>query len=104
MELGFAEFFFAIKRSLAQCDKSKYWMGFTKGVISGESEEHIIQFSPNDPKSNGYDEDQVCKMLGKDCFNQCNKTQGECDYCGKGGWCCQKGKIDTEHCDGTAPW
>ena len=41
----------------------------------------------------------------KECFNACNKTQGECNWCGgMGGWCCRKvEKMEWigNGCDGT---
>ena len=41
----------------------------------------------------------------KECFNGCNKTQGECNWCGgMGGWCCRKvEKMEWigNGCDGT---
>ena len=37
---------------------------------------------------------------GKDCWNGCKKTQGECEWCGTEGWCCRLG-WKGNGCDGS---
>ena len=41
---------------------------------------------------------------GKDCWKNCNRQQGPCDWCGSMGFCCTKknGWTDTSNgCDGS---
>ena len=38
--------------------------------------------------------------VNKDCWFQCNKQQGKCNWCGTDGWCCKAGTIGNG-CDGT---
>ena len=59
-----------------------------KGVIAGASEKHEIMFGPG---GNTEFNEAVCERLEKDCWNGCNKAQGQCNWCGKGGWCCRQG-------------
>ena len=37
---------------------------------------------------------------GKDCWNACKKTEGECEWCGTEGWCCRLG-WEGNGCDGS---
>ena len=42
--------------------------------------------------------------IGKDCWENCNRQQGPCDWCGSMGFCCTKknGWTDTSNgCDGS---
>ena len=32
----------------------------------------------------------ITSNYGKDCWNECNETQGPCSWCGPEGWCCSK--------------
>ena len=37
---------------------------------------------------------------GRDqCWSECNKRDGKCDFCGSNGYCCRKG-YNNNGCDG----
>ena len=40
---------------------------------------------------------------GQDCWEDCNKIQGKCSWCGSMGYCCTKAKDyeKSNGCDGT---
>merc|ERR1712066_366954 len=54
------------------------------------------------PRNTG--QDVHLKNIGQDCWNECGKQQGECDWCGKSGFCCRKAnskwRDKTNGCDG----
>ena len=60
-----------------------------KGVIAGASVKREIMFELG--AENPEFHEAVCERLEKDCWNGCNKTQGQCNWCGRGGWCCRQG-------------
>ena len=37
---------------------------------------------------------------GQDCWGGCNSQQGQCNWCGAGGWCCRMSWTGNG-CDGT---
>ena len=45
--------------------------------------------------------ESVCGApIGLDCWDDCNKQQGPCEWCGSEGYCCKIGMIGNG-CDGT---
>lgn len=71
------------------CRKGSSWIGNGCDGHIGEKDHHMCVSKPVPGLINGRDQ----------CWSECNKRDGKCDFCGSNGFCCRKG-YNKYGCDG----